>query len=236
MNPNQPASSSGSESKMKVTLLIPTVNEIEGMKAVMPRIKREWVDEIVVIDGGSTDGTYEYAKEQGYIAIRQQTQGLTASYFEAMKYVTGDIVVTFSPDGNSIPELIPPLVAKMKEGYDMVIVSRYAKGAKSEDDDPVTAFGNWMFTTLINILFGGHYTDSLVMFRAWRRKVIEACKIDAKRGGPDPHFSIICAKRKMKVADIPGDEPKRIGGVRKMSILKNGWGLVVLILKEFFTP
>jgi hypothetical protein len=66
-----------------------------------------------------------------------------------LPYIEGDVVITFSPDGNSIAELIPELVNKMKEGYDMVIVSRYLNEAKSEDDDIITAFGNWLFTKTV---------------------------------------------------------------------------------------
>jgi len=88
---------------MKTTLLVPTLNEIDGMKAVMPRIKREWVDEIVVVDGGSTDGTVAYARDNGYLVVEQKLKGLVNAYREAMPYVHGDIVITFTPDGNSVP-------------------------------------------------------------------------------------------------------------------------------------
>ena len=57
---------------MKVTLLVPTLNEIHGMKSIMPRVKPEWCDQILVLDGQSTDGTAEYAKKQGYA---EGTQG-----------------------------------------------------------------------------------------------------------------------------------------------------------------
>ena len=52
--------------EMKVTLLIPTLNEIDGMKTIMPRIKPEWCDQILIVDGQSTDGTVDYARQQGY--------------------------------------------------------------------------------------------------------------------------------------------------------------------------
>lgn len=87
---------------------------------------------------------------------------------EVLPYIEGDIVLTFSPDGNSIPEFIPELINKMKEGCDMVIVSRYLDDAKSDDDDFITGFGNWLFTKTINVLHGGHYTDAMVIFRAYR--------------------------------------------------------------------
>lgn len=223
---------------MKTTLLITALNEIDGMKAVLPRIKREWVDEIIVVDGGSTDGSYEYAQSLGFETLRQKSKGIVGAYWEALEVTEGDVIIPFSPDGNSIPERIPELVQKMKEGYDMVIVSRYLKGAKSEDDDPVTAFGNWMFTQMVNWFFGGRYTDSLVMFRAWRRELTETFKMaDRSRAGFETKLSIDCARRKLKVSEIPGDEPKRIGGgVKKSNPLRNGRDVLFLILKEFFTP
>jgi len=221
---------------MKTTLLIPTLNEIEGMKAVMPRVKREWVDEILVVDGWSTDGTFEYAERMGYRAIREREKGIVNAYFQALEVAVGDVIVTFSPDGNSVPELIPALIEKMKEGYDMVIGSRYLKGAKSEDDDWVTAFGNWLFTTLINVLFGGHYTDTLVMFRAWRKDIVQAFSRHSIVAGIEPQISIEAAKAKLKVAEIPADEPPRIGGKRKLVPWFHGSAILMLIFKELFTP
>lgn len=232
---------------MKLTLLIPTLNEIEGMKAIMPRIKREWYDQIIIMDGGSTDGTVEYAKEQGYFVYVQKNPGLRAGYTEVLPYITGDIIMTFSPDGNSVPELIPKLADKMREGYDMVIVSRYIGDAKSEDDDFITAFGNWFFTKTINILHGGHYTDSVVMFRAYKKDLIYSLHLDKEESYStaerlfrtkiswEPLLSVRAAKRKLKVTDIPGDEPMRIGGERKLRVLK--WGAAYLfqfISEKFF--
>ena len=117
---------------MKTALLVFTLNEIDGMKAIMPRIKREWVDEILIVDGGSTDGTIEYAIENGYDIFIQEEKGGYNAYVEGIERIKSDTVITFSPDGNSVPEFIPELIAKINEGYDMVIASRYAKGAKSE--------------------------------------------------------------------------------------------------------
>jgi len=235
-----------SEKFMKVTLLIPTLNEIEGMKQIMPRIKREWVDQIIILDGNSTDGTVEYAKNQGCDVVTQRRKGLRQGYMEVMKHIVGDIVITFSPDGNSVPELIPPLIEKMKKGYNMVIVSRYAKGAKSYDDDAITAFGNWMFTFLINFLFGARYTDAMVMFRAWRKEIIYNLEINKEVKFPfwedivgvwvswEPQLSIRCAKRKLRCAEIPGDEPKRIYGERKMRPFITGSAVLFQVIQELF--
>ncbi|OGX27304.1 MAG: histidinol phosphate phosphatase [Omnitrophica WOR_2 bacterium RIFCSPHIGHO2_01_FULL_52_10] len=231
---------------MKVTLLVPTLNEIDGMKTVMPLIKPEWCDQILIVDGQSKDGTAEYARAQGYDVIVQQKKGMRHAYMEAWPHVKGDVVLTFSPDGNSIPELIPACIAKMKEGYDMVIVSRYAKGAKSYDDDVITGFGNWLFTTTINLLHGGHYTDAMVIYRAYRKDLIAELDLDKDSSYEfeeelfgtnvswEPLLSVRCAKRKLKYADIPGDEPAREGGERKLQVLRWGAAYMFEVLREVF--
>jgi len=121
----------------------------------------------------------------------------------------------------------------MHEGYDMVIVSRYANGAKSYDDDFFTRIGNFLFTKMVNLSFGAKYTDVLVIFRAFRKDILEKVKIDVTED-IDIQLAIKCAKKKLKVTDIPGDEPKRVGGVRKISVLGTGFGLFVAYFKELF--
>jgi glycosyltransferase involved in cell wall biosynthesis len=231
---------------MTVTLLVPTLNEIEGMKEIMPRVKPEWIDQILVVDGQSNDGTAEYARSQGYDVVVQKKKGMRNAYMEAWPHIKGDVVLTFSPDGNSIPELIPDCINKMKEGYDMVIVSRYAEGAKSYDDDAITAFGNWLFTTTISLLHGNRYTDAMVIYRAYRKDLIYELDLDKDdsyafeeklfntRVSWEPLLSIRCAKRKLKVADIPGDEPAREGGERKLQVLRWGAAYMFQVFREVF--
>ncbi|MBN1914191.1 MAG: glycosyltransferase family 2 protein [Candidatus Omnitrophica bacterium] len=233
---------------MKTTLLVPVLNEIEGMKKIMPLVKREWVDQVIILDGNSTDGTIEYARSQGYTVVIQKKPGLRKGYEEAWKHITGDIVITFSPDGNSIPELIPPLIEKMKEGYDMVIVSRYAKGAKSYDDDIITGFGNWMFTSLINLVFAAHYTDAMVIYRAYKKDLMARLELDKDSSFDfeeklfrtkiswEPLLSMRAAKRRLKIGEIPGDEPARLGGQRKLKIFQWGAAFLTEVIKERFTP
>lgn len=230
---------------MKVTLLIPTLNEIEGMRKTMPLVRKEWCNQILVVDGHSTDGTVEYARSMGYPTIIQKREGVRHAYIEAFPYITGDIVITFSPDGNSIPELIPEIIEKMKEGYDMVIVSRYKDGAKSYDDDYLTGFGNWMFTKIINILHGAKYTDAMVIYRAWKRELFTALDLDKDESyapekllgtviGVEPLLSVRCAKRKLKVTEIPGDEPPRLSGERKLLPFRWGGAYLLQIIRELY--
>ncbi len=231
---------------MKTTLLVPTINEIDGMRAIMPQVKKEWVDEIILLDGGSTDGTVEYAREQGYKVVIQKKKGLREGYMEALPHITGDVIITFSPDGNSLADKIPPLIEKMKQGYDMVIVSRYAPGAKSQDDDIITGFGNWMFTTLIGTLFGYKYTDAMVIYRAYKKDLIYKLGLDRPETYSlpeklffthiswEPVQSMRAAKRKLKIAEIPGDEPPRLGGQRKLQIIRWGSAFLFQIFRDYF--
>lgn len=210
------------------------MNEIGGMKVIMPQIQRNWVDEILIVDGGN-DGTFEYAVEHGYRVLKQKSKGLVGAYREGVAAAIGDAIITFSPDGNSLPALIPLLVAKLHEGgYDMVVASRYLPGAKSEDDDAVTAFGNWMFTKMINVAFSAKYTDTLCMLRIWKKDLYSRSEnIFVERAGLEPVFCIKAAKLKLKVAEIAGDEPARIAGSRKTSPLLNGAAILFTIVLEF---
>jgi len=216
------------------------------MQAIMPKVKKEWYDQLIVLDGGSTDGTVEYAKESGYDVYIQKKKGIKEGYKEVWGMLTGDIVVTFSPDGNSIPELIPALIRKMNEGYDMVIVSRYSGGAKSYDDDAVTAFGNWLFTSAINLLHGSRYTDAMVMYRAYKKSLVYDLGLDKDSAYDyvekmfctkiswEPLLSVRAAKRRLKCAEIPGDEPDRIGGKRKLKIVEWGLAYMTQVIAEKF--
>ena len=133
---------------MTTALLILTLNEVDGIKKIMPLVKREWVDELIVIDGGSTDGTVEEAKKMGLEVILQKSKGHGAAITLGVEVTKSDNIIIFGPDGNHEPEEIIQLISKGQEGYDQVIVSRFGKGSVNLDAGKIDAFGNKMFTFL----------------------------------------------------------------------------------------
>ena len=231
---------------MTVTLLALTLNEIDGVKAILPRIPPGLVDQLLVVDGGSTDGTIEWAREHGYTVLVQSKPGIRFAYLEALPLIEGDVVVSISPDGNCDPDVLPRLLAKMREGYDMVIGSRYLDGATSEDDDYITAFGNWLFTRTVNLLYGSRYTDVMVIYRAYRRSLIYELGLDREDSYTlperlfgtiiswEPLMSIRAAKYRKRIGEVAAGEPPRIGGERKLQILRWGAAYYFQIWKERF--
>lgn len=219
---------------MKISVIVFVKNEIDGIKVIMPQIKKEWYDQLLVVDGGSTDGTIEYLKDNNYEYFIQEGKGMTAAFREGLLKTTGDIIIMFAPDGNSIVETIPELSNLIKNGYDIAIGSRYFGGAKSLDDDVVTRFGNGMFTFLFNYFFETKFTDVLNMYRAYKREWLIEHFMKSNSLSWGTYFLAEAVREKLKIIEVFSREPKRIGGERKMSPLVNGWSELCMVLKERF--
>jgi hypothetical protein len=136
-------------------------------------------------------------------------------------------------------------VSKIQEGYDMVVASRYAEGAKSQDDDWLTGFGNWLFTSSINFLHGGKYTDAMGIYRAYRTNLFYELGLDEEDSyrpetwagtviGIEPLLSVRAAKAKCRVTEIGSDEPLRIAGVRKLQVFRWGAAYLAQVFRETY--
>ena len=218
---------------MYAIVFVLTLDEIDGISAIMPQVKKEWADKIVLVDGGSKDGTIKKAKELGFEVIHQKNKGEGNACRVGTDATESDFVMFFSPDGNDVPTDIPKLIQKTKEGFDVVHISRFGKESISEDANWLERFGNNMFTFLVNSFFGGNYTDALNGFRIIKRKLWDELKTDAQFLNIEQQTCIRLAKRKIPIYEIEGMEPKRIGGERKMRPLTTGAQLSYQIIKEF---
>ena len=221
---------------MSVDIIVPTLDEIDGIKNIMPKIKKDWVDRILIVDGGSTDGTIEEAKKMGFKVIMQKQKGGGRhgdAIFDGVNATTSENIILFGPDGNDEPEKIPKLIEKIKEGYDQVLVTRFGKGSVNLDAGIIDTFGNKMFAFLGNVFFGGHWTDILNESRIISRNAFNELRFDAMDMSSTQQMSIRGLKRRQKICEIIGNEGKRIGGKRKMRPISTGASLSWGIIKEF---
>ena len=219
---------------MSTTVIIPTKNEVIGVGKILPQLNKEWADEWIVMDGNSKDGTVDAAKKLNFNIIQQKGNGLANACREGVKHAHSENVLFFHPDGNCKPEYIPKLIKKLEEGnYDVVQISRFGKSGSSDDDDFLTAFGNRMFTFLVNIFFGGHLTDVLYGYKIIRKKTFQDLNLDAEFLTLEQQICIKSSKFGLKIVEIDGNEPSRIGGERKMIPHIVGSHLSYQIIKEF---
>ena len=219
---------------MTCTLIGCTLNEIEAVQVVLPALRKQPLDEILIVDGGSTDGTVEWCRANGFRVIDHRSGGYGSSIRAGVAAATGDVIIEFPPDGNSDAARIPALMAEIGRGSDFVIVSRYKDGARSYDDDFMTSLGNWLFTFMTNRLFKTKYTDVLVGYRGYRKRAFEKLNWDASGLSWPLQSAVRFAQVPgVRISEIGGDEPDRIGGVRKMRVFRTGWEILKLLVREY---
>jgi glycosyltransferase involved in cell wall biosynthesis len=221
------------------TILALTLNEFDGVNKLLRDYTAPAGWRVLVVDGGSTDGTLELCDEIGLDYIIQSEPGVRHAYFSAWEEPLGDYVISISPDGNCDLDKIPLIIEKLSNGYDLVIGSRYLGDSKSEDDDLVTAFGNWVYNRLFLVLFQFKITDCMVIYRGYRTNLPNDLglfsnqtyslyeKLFSTKISWEPVMSARAAKRSLRISEIEAGEPKRIGGVRKLQIFR--WGFAYLL-------
>ena len=222
-------------SKIQATLIILVKNEITGLNAIFDKIPISAIDEVLAIDGKSTDGSKEFLEKNGVKVHTQEKLGRAEAFRMAIKLAKHEHIIFFSPDGNEDPKDIILLLSLLDQGYDMTIGSRFMPGGRSDDDDvplPIRGFGNKGFTWIANILWNGELTDSINGFRAIKRKVFEELKLDSEGFGIEYQLSIRALKRGCKIKEIPTYEGDRIGGKSTARTIPTGLYFVKLLLHE----
>ncbi len=223
--------------KIQGTLIILTMNEIEGLRKIFPKMPIGKIEEVIAIDYNSTDGTLEFFRKNKIRVIEQKIKGRGEAFRIGVSLAKYEDVVFFSPDGNEDPEDIIKIFRYLSEGYGMVIASRFMKGSVTDDKDSVMryrSFGNRFFTMIANILWDGHLTDSINGFRGIKKKEFMKIKPNAHGFGIEFQISIRALKKKIKIKEFPTKEYPRIGGRSTAGALKVGWLFIKLIASELF--
>lgn len=219
---------------MTVSVILITLDEVNCIGRVLDSIPKDAVDEILVVDGHSTDGTPELVRNMGYNVIFQEGKGYGAAFLTGAKNAKGDIIILMDSDGSQNPEDIPKLLEKIKEGYKVVFASRYLKGSGSEDDTFIRFVGNKFFTALTNLLHGVGISDSLFLFAAIDKNVFNSLGLKYQGFEFCVEVPIKAHKKGYKFAQIPSFERKRFHGKSRVNAFIHGIKILKTIIKELF--
>lgn len=204
-------------------IVLLTLNEIEGLRALWSRIPVGEFAETFAVDAGSTDGTVEFLAERGIPVVQQPIRGRGVAFRVAAEAANAERLVFFSPDGNEDPEDIARLDDLLVGGADLAIARRFGPGAENEEDRELLrlrARVNETLSRIANGLFnpgGPRVLDTINGFRALRRKDLVELQTTVKRFPIEYQITIRALQRGWRVAELPTKEGQRIGGVRKAS-------------------
>jgi glycosyltransferase involved in cell wall biosynthesis len=222
---------------MKISLVILTLNEIVGLKEIFPKIPLNEVDEVIAVDGGSKDGTIEFLKEKNIPVYFQDIKGRGEAFRVAFRKATGDALILFSPDGNEDPNDIPKFKPLLEAGHDIVIATRMVKGAHNEEDEDFLRLRKWVnnaFTLIANILWNRQkfVTDTINGYRAITKKAWNELALDGPGYTIEFQGSIRAFKKKMKIAEFPTYENKRIDNGFGSPSLDTGVAFLKILFHE----
>ncbi len=210
--------------KQVIKVIIPALNEEKAVGRVIRDIPKEGVNEVIVIDNGSTDQTAAVAREAGATVLSQPARGYGNACLKGIAYVKSlpieqqpDIIVFLDADYSDYPEELPLLVQPIvEEDVDLVIGSR-ARGDREQGAmTPPQLFGNWLSSKLLLLLYGVEFTD-LGPFRAIKWSQLVALEMEDTNFGWTVEMQAKAAKQQMRCAEIPVTYRRRVAGKSKVS-------------------
>jgi len=219
---------------MKVSVVIPTLNEEESIGHVLDKIPRdsryEW--EMIIVDGDSKDRTREIAREKGAKVIVEKRKGYGRAYKTGFAAATGDIIVTLDGDDTYPAEKIPELVDYLlKNDLDFISCERFSKMQKGAMST-THKFGNWVLTITTRILFGVKIKDSQSGMWIFRRRILKDLNLTSD-GMPFSEEIKIEAWRRFRCEEVPIEYRERKGEV-KLNTWRDGLKNLKFLFKKKF--
>jgi hypothetical protein len=218
---------------VSVSVVVPTLNECRNLPHVLPRIPA-WVDEVVLVDGGSDDGTVEVAQAllPRIRVVREYRPGKGAALQAGFQAARGDIIVTLDADGSADPAEIPAFVGCLLAGADYAKGSRFAQGGGTRDMELLRKAGNWGLRLLVRIAFGGRYSDLCYGYNAFWRHVLPVIEGDADGFEIETLMNVRVLAAGLQVAEVASHEEARIHGESHLNTFRDGFRVLRMIVRE----
>ncbi len=219
-----------------VTVVIPARNEAANLPHVFASLP-SWVDEIIVVDGHSVDGTVAVTRELCSRArvIAQTGRGKGDALQAGFNAATGDIIVAMDADGSTDGAEIIQFVMALLAGADFAKGSRFSGSGGSEDITPVRRLGNRVLGMLVNRMFRTQFTDLCYGYNAFWARHLGALRIDCTGFEVETLMNIRAAKAGLRIQEIPSIERPRLHGESNLSAIGDGWRILRLIAQERFS-
>ena len=214
-----------------VSVVIPTLNEEGSLPWVLENLP-EWVDELILVDGLSTDATQTLARRHrpDVVVVHQFRRGKGAALRAGFAAATGEIVVMIDADGSTDPREMGAFVDALRDGADFVKGSRHMAGGGSTDLTHLRSAGNRWLVWLSNLLYRSTFTDLCYGYMAFWRENIEALAITAVGFEIETELVLGALKAGLEIREIPSHELDRRAGVSNLHAFRDGFRILRTML------
>ncbi|WP_275451052.1 glycosyltransferase family 2 protein [Arthrobacter sp. Br18] len=219
--------------RASISVVIPTLNEAKNVPWVLRRMPF-YVDEVVIVDGRSTDNTVEVARalRNDIVVVNEQRKGKGVALRSGFAAATGDIIVMLDADGSMDPQEIGWFVSPLQHDYDFVKGSRYVTGGGSEDLTWLRRTGNRALTGLANAVLHSNYSDLCYGYIAFRKECLEVLQLKSDGFEIETELIVKAAKAGLRIAEVPSLELDRISGASNLQTFRDGWRVLGTMAHE----
>jgi glycosyltransferase involved in cell wall biosynthesis len=226
-----------SSTRPRLTVVIPAKNEARNIGWVVSRLP-SIVDELVLVDGHSTDATIEVTRalRPDVVVVQDDQPGKGAALRAGFAAATGHHVVMMDADGSMDPAEIPVLIDKLAEGSDLVKGSRFMAGGGSADFSLLRRLGNWGLLQVANVLFGSSCSELCYGFAAFRRTAVLDLGLTAVGFEVETQLFLRAQRSGLQVTEVPSFEAARRSGVSNLHTFRDGWRVLRTIFEERLRP